>query len=373
MGGGVSQALWTWHVCFMRIFPIGALLAASLSLSLAAPLAAQDAPKALTPNDIVAAAPAADWVRINPSDLVVMELAADAAGRGRRVVIQLMPAPFSQGWVENIRKLVAAHWYDGIAVVRVQDNYVVQWGDPDGEDAKKAKQLPAGLRPTAEADYEIPYDPAMFAKVWSMGARVDARQQLVPVPPPPPGWRGFRDPYADAFAFVGGFPMGMTRETRTEWSGAPAAAARVPQMVLAPRAVWPIHCYGSVGVGRNLSPDAGTGAELYAVIGQAPRQLDRNIAVVGRVIAGIEHLSSLPRGTGALGFYETAAERTPIVSVRMGSDVPGLPAYEYLSTESASFLAYVDKRANRKDDFYIRPAGGIDVCNVPVPAREVKR
>jgi len=126
-----------------------------------------------------------------------------------------------------------------------------------------------------------------------------------------------------------------------------------------------------VGVGRGLSPDTGTGAELYAVIGQAPRQLDRNIALIGRVIEGMEHLSTMPRGTGPLGFYETAAERTPILSVRLGSEVAGLPAYEYLSTESQSFAAYVDKRANRKDDFYIQPAGGVDVCNVPVPVRRV--
>jgi len=56
----------------------------------------------------------------------------------------------------------------------------------------------------------------------------------------------------------------------------------------------------------------------------------------------------------------------------MGDEVPGLAPYEYLSTESASFAAYLDKRANRKDDFYIRPAGGVDVCNVPVPTRQAK-
>src|SRR3546814_16666426 len=59
--------------------------------------------------------------------------------------------------------------------------------------------------------------------------------------------------------------------------------------------LWPVHCYGAVGVGRNMSPDTGSGAELYAVIGHAPRHLDRNIAVVGRVIIGIEHLSRLDR------------------------------------------------------------------------------
>ena len=41
-------------------------------------------------------------------DEMVMDLAADEKGRPRRVVIQLMPPPFSQGWIGNIRKLAAA-------------------------------------------------------------------------------------------------------------------------------------------------------------------------------------------------------------------------------------------------------------------------
>ncbi|MEY4501771.1 MAG: hypothetical protein RIS52_1661, partial [Pseudomonadota bacterium] len=133
--------------------------------------------------------------------------------------------------------------------------------------------------------------------------------------------------------------------------------------------LWPVHCYGMVGVGRGLSPDTGTGAELYTVIGHAPRHLDRNIALVGRVIEGIEHLSSLPRGTGALGFYESAEERVPITSVRLGSEMAAPPHFQYLSTESATFAKYADARANRRDPFFIKPAGGADICNIPVPIR----
>ncbi|WP_189621186.1 peptidylprolyl isomerase [Novosphingobium colocasiae] len=302
---------------------LSGLALAALSVS---PLAAEEAAKALTPGDIVDAAPAADWAPIAPSDVIVMDLAPGAGGQARRVVIQLMPAPFSQGWVANIRKLVAARWYDGIAVVRVQDNYVVQWGDPDGEDPRKAKPLPGGLGIVPESDYVVP------ARQFPFRVQLKSNRST--------------DAYAKAALAVTGWPVAFGED-----------------------GAWPIHCYGMVGVGRNLSPDTGSGAELYAVIGTPPRQIDRNIALVGRVIAGIEHLSSLPRGTGPLGFYETPAERVPILSVRMGNEVSGLPAYEYLSTESASFAAYADKRANRKDDFYIRPAGGVDICNVPVPVR----
>lgn len=342
------------------------LASVSALACIAPPLAAQD--KAVTPNDIIAAAPAADWAAISAADLVVMDLAAGRSGETRRVIIQLLPAPFSPGWTDNIRRLVSARWFDGLAVVRVQDNYVVQWGDPDGETPGKARPLPSGLREVPESEYVTP---VVVAKS-DAGARTDP-----PFTALPGGWGS--DPYIAAPAsdplteqtglvgFSHGWPVGLMPRN-------PRRGSEGPEVDVTGRTVgtaWPLHCYGMVGVARGNSPNTGNGAELYAVIGQAPRQLDRNIALVGRVIAGIEHLSSLPRGTGPLGFYETAPERTTIASVRMGTEVPGLPAYEYLGTGSESFAAYALKRANRKDDFYIQPAGGIDICNVPVPVRAV--
>ncbi len=281
-----------------------------------------------TPNEIVATAKAEEWVEIAPSDLIVMDLAPDRDGRNRRVVIQLMPPPFSQGWVGNIRKLAAAHWWDGTSVNRVQDNYVVQWGDANGEDKAKAKALPGGLVTVPESEYV---------------AQTEGRRGLVwPFELPV-------DPYSGAAGFSKGFPT----------------AGSFPNF----RQIWPVHCYGMVGVGRDMPPDTGTGAELYTVIGQAPRHLDRNIALVGRVIAGIEHLSSLPRGTGPLGFYEKPEQRVTITAIRPGNEVAGLPRYQYLSTESATFAKYADARANRRDPFFIMPAGGADICNIPVPVR----
>ena len=283
-------------------------------------------------------------------DLLVMELAPDAAGKPRRVVIQLAPPPFAQGWVFNIHALAKARWWDGTSINRVQDNYVAQWGD-----ATERKPLPPGLGKVAESEYEMPYHPGLFARLWSGGRVVDLSTRGVggaPLPGP-----RLADPYAEHYTFAGGMPFAVARRS----DGVPDR-------------VWPVHCYGSVGVGRNLSPDTGTGAELYAVIGHAPRHLDRNIAVVGRVIEGIEHLSSLPRGTEALGFYKTVAERVPIRSVRLASDLPAgeRPRFQYLSTEGQSFARYAEARANRRDAFFIRPAGGADVCNVPVPVRRVR-
>jgi peptidylprolyl isomerase len=333
------------------------LCAAMMGLCAAAPVPAPI--PALAPVEIVAAAPAADWAPIAPADLLVMDLAPDTKRSARRVVIQLLPAPFSQGWIGNIRKLATARWWDGTSINRVQDNYVVQWGDPDGEDKAKAKALPTGLKVVPQEEYEVAAsltDAHCYqgrCNLWE-GPRIDLQ------------WKA--DPSANRTGFSGGWPIGGRPPSRAEIRGLGKPKDGFGFVAES----WPIHCYGTVGVGRDYPPDTGSGAELYAVIGQAPRQLDRNIAVVGRVIEGMEHLSSLPRGTGDIGFYKTAEERTPITAIRNGTDVPGLPRYEYLSTESASFARYADARANRRDAFYIHPAGGVDICNVPVPVRREK-
>lgn len=344
------------------------------ALALAHPAAAQNGAEAPpSPGEIVAAAPASEWVAIAPEDLLVMTLAPGADGAERKVAIQLMPPPFSQGWVENIRTLARAGWYDGIAVTRVQDNYVVQWGDPHAEDETRAKPLPDGLRVIDEANYAVSDSQPAFAHLRdALVERARQRAQIARdnierqaaanqatrdgsptmfIPRRVPGMVLIQKaPYADATSFINGWPTGLARD-----------------------AIWPVHCYGMVGVGRGYSPDTGSGAELYTVIGHAPRHLDRNIALVGRVVEGIEHLSSLPRGTGPLGFYEDPAQHVPIRSIRVASDLPESerPRFEYLSTEGKSFARYAEARANRRDPFFIVPAGGADICNIPVPVRRV--
>jgi peptidylprolyl isomerase len=126
-----------------------------------------------------------------------------------------------------------------------------------------------------------------------------------------------------------------------------------------------------VGAGRDNDVDSGGGAELYAVIGHAPRHLDRNVTLLGRVVQGIELFSALPRGTGDLGFYRSAAERTPIRAMRVAADVP--PAerteLEVLRTDSATFAAVLESRRNRREEWFARPTGRINVCNAPLPVR----
>ena len=291
----------------MNMLPI--LLLAALAQAQAA-----QPPKPKTPTEIIAEAPASAWKTIPADDLLVMDLAS-----GGRVVIQLAPA-FAPVHVANIRALAGADYWNGAAIYRVQDNYVVQWGNNETE-----KPLPPGVVATPPAEYEMsPQDLAI---------------------------RPFEypDSYAKGAGHVGGWPVAVHSDGKISLT----------------------HCYGSVGVGRGLSPDTGMGGELYAVIGHAPRHLDRNIAVVGRVVAGIESMTSLPRGTETLGFYKEESQHVPIASVRLASAMPAAerPSFQYLDTGSAAFSAYVKARANRQDDFFIRPAGGVDVCNALVPVR----
>ena len=290
----------------------------SLLLITAAALLIGAAPekKLATPGDIVSAAPASAWKTIPADDLLVMDLA-----NGGRIVLQLAPA-FAPVHVANIKALARGHYWDGATVYRVQDNYVAQWGLNESD-----KPWPAGVTQKPPAEYTRPFKGLTVKPL------------------------GSPDAYAPGAGFSAGWPIAYN--AKANWANL-------------------AHCYASVGVGRDLSPDTGTGGEIYAVIGNAPRQLDRVIAVVGRVIDGIDRLSTLPRGTEALGFYKDKAQYVPIASIRIAGDMPAAerPSYEYMDTQSAAFASYLKVRANRHDDFYIRPAGGVDLCNVQVPVRK---
>ena len=239
---------------------------------------------------------------------------------GHQAYIRLAPR-YAPAHVANIRKLAEAHWWDGTSIYRVQDNYVTQWGGGDDKTT-----LPPGVIENPPAEYE---------------------------------WSGFDAAPGIAFAK----PDSYAARTGVSADGWPLANYGATSSLT--------HCYTMVGVARDLAPSTGSGAELYTVIGHAPRPLDRNIALVGRVIEGMQWLSSLPRGTGQLGVYETPAERTPILSVRLASQLPAdeRPHFEYRATDNVRFAAWLKGRENRAGPFFTVPAGGVDVCNAMPPVR----
>lgn len=269
---------------------------------------------ARTMSEVLAATTPADWRPLDPETTLYLQLPQG------RVVIELAP-DFAPQHADNLRRLARGKYFDGLAIVRSQDNFVVQWGDPDGK------------RSLGEAKATLPPE-------FTVKAMPSLAFERLPD----------RDGYAPEVGFSQGFP-----------------AARDP----ARGEAWLVHCYAMVGAGRGNEADSGSGAELYVVMGHAPRQLDRNIALVGRVVKGMELLATQPRGSGPMGFYENAEQRVPITSVRVATDVPAgqRENIEILRTDTERFRQLVEARRNRRDDWYLVPAGYIDLCNVPIVAR----
>ena len=297
--------------------------AALLVACVAPPVFADKPAKPLTMADVLAAAKPGDWHALDPQNTLYLEL------KSGRVVIELAPE-FAPHHVANIKALVRENYFDGLAILRAQDNYVVQWGDPHADARADDKDQPRPIKTakrTLPAEFTVPLnDKIPFVRLPDV------------------------DGYAAQTGFSGDF-----------------ASARDPRLGRA----WLTHCYGTLGVGRDLDVDSGGGAELYVVIGNSPRWLDRNITVAGRVVQGIELLSTLPRGTGALGFYEKAGQRVPVERIRLAADVPAAERtnLEVLRTDTPTFTALIESRRNRRDDWYKVPAGHIDVCSVPIPVR----
>jgi peptidylprolyl isomerase len=284
-----------------------------LTLSLALALQAAASAPAPLPSDPLPG----DWRDIPADELLVMTLAND-----KQVVIRLAPR-YAPVHVANIRRLASAGWWDAASIYRVHDNYVVQWGDPT-----EKKPLPERVIAQPPAEYDWP--------------RHDAVTRLTR-----------RDPYARrAGHSADGWPLATNGKV-----------------------AWIPHCYAMVGVARDLAPSTGSGGDLYAVIGHGPRHLDRNIAIVGRVLEGIEHLSALPRGTeGGLGLYKDASQHVPFVRGRLASDLPAAerPRFQYRAADNPRFAAWIKLRENRQPPFFNLPAGGADICNVMPPVRRAE-
>src|SRR5471032_1620144 len=149
-----------------------------------------------TLSDVIKASAPSDWRPLDPSRTLYMELPAG------RVVIELAPA-FAPQTVANIETLAREHYFDGLAVIRSQDNYVAQWGDADEAHPKAL----GTAKEKVPAEFTVPMTAAQHF----------VRQRDV-------------DGYAPQIGHADGMPAGRDPKTRTTWLA---------------------HCYGMVGVGRD--------------------------------------------------------------------------------------------------------------------------
>jgi len=268
-------------------------------------------------SEVIKASKPAEWRALDPDNTLYMEVP------GGRIVIELSPV-FAPLHVANIKTMVRENYFDGLAILRSQDNFVAQWGDPNEENAKPLKSAKEKL----PGEFSIP---------------LKNDRQFTRLPD--------KDGYAPQIGHSNGFP-----------------SARDPKSGQA----WLTHCYGMVGVGRSNESDSGNGGALYAVTGNAPRQLDRNITVVGRVVEGMPLLSTLPRGPAPMGFYDKPEKMVTIKSIRLAADVPEAERskLEVMRTDSASFKAVAEAQRNRGGPWTKIAAGHVDLCNVTIPVRE---
>ncbi len=289
--------------------------AASPGQSTSAPPTRTPAPP--TTASVMAAATPADWRPLDPENTLYLETAAG------RVVIELAPG-FAPNHAANVKALAREGYFDGLTINRVQDNYVVQWGDANERE---------GRRPIKTAKATLPgeFDRAIGPDL--------------PFTPAPDG---------DVYAAEAGWSMGFP-------------AARDPKS----GRTWIPYCYGVLGTARGGDPNSGGGSQLFVIIGHSPRHLDRNYTAFGRVVKGIELLSTLPRGSDALGFYKKPEQRVTIQKFRVAADVPEAERtpLQVLRTDTATFKSLVMARRTRTEAGFQFPVGRIEVCNVPIPVK----
>src|SRR6476469_8946313 len=89
--------------------------------------------------EILAKSKPSDWRTLEPENTIYLELP------NGRVVIELAP-DFAPQHVANVKALARERYFDGLAIIRAQDNYVVQWADPDSEKPEHARKIQKAKR-----------------------------------------------------------------------------------------------------------------------------------------------------------------------------------------------------------------------------------
>jgi peptidylprolyl isomerase len=250
------------------------------------------------------------WRLTDPDNTAILQLDDGL------VIIELNPA-FAPETVDQFKRLSRDGFYDGQSFYRVIDGFVAQGGDGSDMGAANAE-------PTIKAEFER-----------------ESSDQLAFVSVQQP------DLFAPETGFIDGSPV-----ARDSDSGK----------------VWLVHCPGAVAMARLEDPNSSS-TDFYIVIGQAPRYLDRNLNIFGRVVYGMEIVQSLRRGSSANGgVIDDANERSAIRSVRIAADIRAdeRPTVEVINTNSEEFQSILESRRNRDAEFfYYQPLPVLDVCQIP--------
>ena len=252
------------------------------------------------------------WRQLDQKNLVYMKT-------GDGLVIIELNSTFAPKTVGQFRKLISEDFYRGLSFYRVIEGFVAQGGDESDIDIPNSQ-------PRLPAEFEI-----------------DRSDELPWTPVQSP------DLFAPETGFIDGF-----------------AAARNQDKT------WLTHCPGVIAMARNTEPDTGS-TDFYIVIGQAPRYLDRNLTIFGRVVWGMDVVQHIRRGPALEnGIIERDEDRSRISSMKLGSDMETSEQKRIfvMDTGSKGFSDYLDARRKRTDAFFHqKPPPVLDVCQVPVTSR----
>lgn len=257
------------------------------------------------------------WRTVAPENLLVMELETG------RVAIELYPeiAPRS---VARIKKLVRTGFYDGLSFYRVVENFVAQGGVGEGSPAHRRQ-------PPLKAEFTFPAGQA---------------EPFTPVQKP--------ETFAPETGFWRSLPVGRDPGTGRAWA---------------------VHCPGTFALARDADPDTSS-SEFYITIGEAPRHLDRNLTVLGRVIAGLRFVQAAPRGDREVnyGVIPDGRPRLRILHAWIAADLPEgkRPLFHVMRTDTEAFRKRIAAQRARNNPFWVvHPPPYLDICTVPVPVQPI--
>jgi len=298
---------------FFSLFARANLLVGMLSMSQGVALASEER---LSPYEIIDKADASAWRRIDNENTLYIEFIQG------RVVIELAPT-FAPNHVKNTKALAREGFYDGLSIYRLVDGFVAQGGAQNThKEIRNAKRT-------------------LVSERFRKGGKDIGFTAL-----------GDFDGYAAQTGFVDSF-----------------AAARNE----AGSESWLVHCPGAFAMARGDDPDSG-GTEFNIILGHAPRYLDRNVTVFGRVVDGMDVLQKLNRGKSSYGTIEPE-RHNPILSMKVAADLPTkeqIPI-EVMKTDSKAFRQLIASRRNRPESWFIETPNYIDVCGIKIPTRTIKQ
>lgn len=259
------------------------------------------------------------WRTLSPENTLYLETETG------RIIIELA-ANFSPHHVKHVKKLVRKGFYDGLDFYRVINNFVVQGGDMAGK-----SKLPLAKK-TLTAEFEHP---------------INSKANFTLVQNP--------DLLAEQTGFIDGFAIGRSLTENKQWL---------------------LTCPGVINLARSSDINSAT-TDFAIMIGQAPRHLDRNMSIFGRIIDGIEHLNHIKRGKVENGgAIENPQQRSKIIKMTIAADLPKAQQLniQIEHTHTQSFKQMItDKRTRPHEFFHHKGNGAVDICYLNVKTKISER